>query len=250
MISLACSLPCIRRRGQSRLALRQERLEFLRQVRQFGGGGKIPDPATHVSTVCGGKHVEEPFNVAQVLGAMRDRLHNEQIFHLRQSHAHAAQIMHCGPGHRVGFERQSAEDDIDVDARFGVTEEQDASAVRKLEGILDAGEDTVGVRGPERLGPLAAERGPSRERLTDAPPALADFGDAGFPLGLVLKEIRRGHERPDLAEFELHGCAAKFLDFKHACLLRAREILSNRLAVRPPERDSCPFCLLRPTFGD
>lgn len=43
MISLACSLRCIRRRGQSRLALRQERLEFLRQS---GGDGKIPDMNT------------------------------------------------------------------------------------------------------------------------------------------------------------------------------------------------------------
>ena len=44
----------------------------------------------------------------------------------------------------------------------------------------------------------------------DALPALAHFGNAGFPFGIVLKEIHRGHERPDLTQFELYGeCALR-----------------------------------------
>lgn len=41
--------------------MRQERLKFLWQARQFGGGGEIPDPATHVIDICGGKYVEESY---------------------------------------------------------------------------------------------------------------------------------------------------------------------------------------------
>jgi hypothetical protein len=62
--------------------------------------------------------------------------------------------MHCGSRYRLGFERQSAKDNIDVDAGFGVTKEQHASAAGKFESILDAREDAVGLRGSEQPRPL------------------------------------------------------------------------------------------------
>ena len=60
---------------------------------------------------------------------------HEKIFHLRQSHLRAAKVVHCGSRHRLGFERQPAEDDIDVDARFGVTKKRYPCAAGKLEGV-------------------------------------------------------------------------------------------------------------------
>lgn len=93
MIFLARGLRRTRRRRRSRPPLGQESFEFLRQVRQLGGGGKIPDPMLHVLDVCSGEYVEEPFDVTQILGTMRDRLHDQQIFHLRQSDLHAAKVV-------------------------------------------------------------------------------------------------------------------------------------------------------------
>ena len=73
------------------------------------------------------------------------------------------------------------------------------------------------------------ERAQSRKRLTDAPPTFANLGDAGFPLGGALEDIRAAHERPDLTDFELRGRTAKLLDFKSVCLLKSREVRANRL---------------------
>jgi hypothetical protein len=83
------------------------------------------------------------------------------------------------------------------------------------------------------LGPVCdrRERDPSWECLTDTPPALADLGNAGFPFGIVLKEIHRGYERPDLTEFELYACTAAFLAFKYACQFKPREIVANRFGI-------------------
>jgi hypothetical protein len=79
--------------------------------------------------------------------------------------------------------------------------------------------------------------------VTDAPPAVADFRNTGFPRGIVLEEIRRGHERQDLAEFELYGCTAEFLDFKRARQLKAREIVSGIFGVHAIHRKFQPTCL-------
>ena len=113
------------------------------------------------------------------LGPVCDGLYHEQLFHLRQSHTHAAHVMHRVSGHRLRFERQSAEDHIDVDARFGVTKSHHASGVRKLESILDAGENAMVLRGAEQPRSLvlwnhgkcvdiAGCAGPTEDRRRDA----------------------------------------------------------------------------------
>ena len=53
--------------------------------------------------------------------------------------------MRRGAGYRLGFERQSAEDDIDVDARLGVTKKQHASM---LGAFLAVGALCAGPPGP------------------------------------------------------------------------------------------------------
>lgn len=92
--------------------------------------------------------------------------------------------------------------------------------------------DALSLKWDHMMWPSRAA-GPARslERLTYAPPALADFADACLPCGSVLEEIRRCHERPDLTEFELYGCLAKFRDLEHACQLKAREIILYRFGV-------------------
>jgi hypothetical protein len=81
--------------------------------------------------------------------------------------------------------------------------------------------------------------------LTDAPPPLADLGDAGFPCITLLEEICRSHQGPELTEFEPYGCTAKLLDFKLSCQLKACKIISNRFgafAVHPiPTRFNYPI---------
>lgn len=145
---------------------------------------------------------QESFNVAQIPGPVCDRLHDEKIFHLRQSHPHAAKVVHCGSRLCLGFERQSAKDDVNVDARFGVTKKQHARAAGKLQGILDAGKNAVGFRGFEQLRPVVlwshgkgvyvtSDAGPSENRCGDA----ADYHCGNTGRLEPLREIGEGGDK-------------------------------------------------------
>jgi hypothetical protein len=98
--------------------------------------------------------IEEPFDVAEFVRAMRDSFHEEQVFQLRQPDTYVAEIVECGSRYCGGLEWQSAEDDVDIDSRVGMTKEQYARAIGELDRILDAGKEVVGLCRPDRLGPL------------------------------------------------------------------------------------------------
>ncbi len=59
--------------------------------------------------------VEQPFDIAKILRPLGDRLHDQQIFDLWQSHAHTPQVVPRAATNSLYFKWKATQYDVYVD---------------------------------------------------------------------------------------------------------------------------------------
>lgn len=87
--------------------------------------------------------VEQAFDVLHISGAMSDCLHDQKVFNSGESDGDPADHMVLAVGDSILLERQTAQNDIDIDLRFLMPEQKNAGANGESDWIVDPRHDAV-----------------------------------------------------------------------------------------------------------
>lgn len=96
---------------------------------------------------------DESFEVQQILRALGDRLHDHEVLDPRKTNHQIADGTRLRGRDDRTLERQAAEDDVDVDLRKRVSQQQNPGTAGEFESVRYAGDDPGSARRFDQVRP-------------------------------------------------------------------------------------------------